>query len=1037
VCGLVLPHSPAVAGNGWVIPAERSAAYSSFVRVDVLGPVAVVSAEGAVSGQGLGGRRARVALVALALSSQTVAADRLASMIWGEELPATWDVALRGVVRGLRAVLAPIGGGDQRVIATVPSGYRLAPDVAVDVATAHDALRSATELLSHGRNQAALDLADPVTGLVGEQLLPGDEATWLEPHRQAVDALALRALEIVVAAAGRLGNHHGAVAAARKAVSMSSLDERTHRSLIRALDESGDRAGAVQAYEQCRATLAEQLGIDPSAETVEVYLSAMRDQNATSSARLPVVTSSFVAREQEVATIDAALSRPGLVTIGGRGGVGKSRLAVRVASGRRDFGGGRLWVSLAPVAEDALVASTVALEVGVPLGTDDATAALAEHLAPLGRALLVLDGCEAVVDGVASLASALLATCPFLTLVVTSRVPLSLDGEKVITVEPLGEPAASDAAALLASPQVRLLLDRVHDSGGDFHVDDVAAPLLAELLHQCGGLPLALELVAAQLAAMPVGDLLDHLSDVLIDGEDRLRAVARGSYALLDDDEATVYRRFAVLDGPVGLPLIRQVVSGGPIAPVRVVRILRELTARGLLAVDRSGPRWRYHQDDDLHRFARELLIEHGDQSAAFGRLADAIRAALPDDARRPPAPFRDAITDMLGSIRSLFGATVDDPAHADRCLELAFRLHRYWAATNVAEGRYWLSRLLSDGPESSWTPYATYALGYLDYWSGDSENAIRELEAVVHMLEGVADPYTAHALIYLAGLLDDLDRGTEALEYVRRAIVEAQSFSIDLQVTAAMGMGSVLSERGAPEAATYAADAIALCRRGGSTEQLAAALPTAAMVCWQVGAIDEARSYLEEARPMHTGTRRIARVVMLSTAAGIALTEGDIEAAIDFGSAADQEATDLGVEREVPLIRSVLARALLARGDLASAVDRALAALDAANSMAFEYPVAICLETAALVVADADRSTDVSALLASAQVIRERGSRPPAATLAAEVERLRASLPLAEPLSSQLAAAHARAMLARLARLSTRHDDLRDSPSGQSIAGE
>ena len=261
------------------------------MRVDVLGPVAVVSADGAVTGQALGGRRARVALVALALSSQTVAADRLASMIWGDELPATWDVALRGVVRGLRTVLAAIGGGEQHVIATVPSGYRLAPGIAVDVVRADDALRSATELFSQGRHQAALDLAEPVTRLVGEQLLAGDDAAWLEPHRQAVDALALRALELVVDAASRLGNHHHAVSAARRAVALNSLDERAHRSLIRALDEAGDRAGAVQAYEQCRVMLAEQLGIDPSAETVEVYLAAMRDQNATSSARLPVAQS--------------------------------------------------------------------------------------------------------------------------------------------------------------------------------------------------------------------------------------------------------------------------------------------------------------------------------------------------------------------------------------------------------------------------------------------------------------------------------------------------------------------------------------------------------------------------------------------------------------------------------------------------------------------------------------------------------------------------------------------------------------------------
>ena len=97
-----------------------------------------------------------------------------------------------------------------------------------------------------------------------------------------------------------------------------------------------------------------------------------------------------------------------------------------------------------------------------------------------------------------------------------------------------------------------------------------------------------------------------------------------------------MFRRLAVLDGPVGLALVRQVVAGGPIAEVRVVRILRALTARGLLTVDRSGPRWRYQQDDDLHRYARELLVDGGEQRAAFDRLTDAVREVLPEDARAP-----------------------------------------------------------------------------------------------------------------------------------------------------------------------------------------------------------------------------------------------------------------------------------------------------------------------------------------------------------------------------------------------------------------
>jgi predicted ATPase len=293
--------------------------------------------------------------------------------------------------------------------------------------------------------------------------------------------------------------------------------------------------------------------------------------------------------------------------------------------------------------------------------------------------------------------------------VATSRVPLSVEGERLLPLTPL--PAPDTAASLQRSWQVRLLADRVRESGGDLRVDADAAPHLLALCRRCSGLPLALELVAAQLTVMPAGDLLDHLHDVL--GEaGGLRSIARSSYLLLDADEAVVFRRMAVLDGPVGLQLARQVVSGEGIAPVRVVRILRELTARGLLSVDQSGPRWRYEQDDDLHRFARELLIERGEDAAAYGRLAEALRGRLPDDARAAPAPFLADITGMLGSVRSLFGAALAGRASLDRCQELAFRLHRYFATTNVNEGCFWLSRLLAKQPSGPWAAYATFALG-------------------------------------------------------------------------------------------------------------------------------------------------------------------------------------------------------------------------------------------------------------------------------------------------------------------------------------
>jgi predicted ATPase/DNA-binding SARP family transcriptional activator len=957
--------------------------------VEALGAVTVRCGDHAISGNALGGRRARVALVALSLAEQPIPAERLADMVWSDAPPPTWQVALRGIVSGVRTAVAPIGLGEQRLIATTPSGYELATGVQVDVRLLTSQIREGERLLEHERFAAALTEVEAATKLDGAALLPGEDLDWLAPHRQAIDEIKLRALQIETEAAGRLGDHHRSIATARRAVVAAPMDERAHRALIRALERAGDRAGAVAAYEHCRSVLADQLGIDPSRETVDAYLAALSDQSASGSpGRLPAEHSSFVGREAESELLVAALRRPGLITVIGRGGVGKSRIAQHVARRATSFEGGRYWVPLATVSDDELVASSVALGIGARVGADDPARAISRHLAPLGPALLVLDGGELVIDGVASLVSALMTDCPALTILLTSRLPLAVDGERVIAIAPLPKPGSGGARSIVGSAAVQLLADRVRVTGDVLTIDDVTAPLIAELCERCGGLPLALELAAAQLSAIPVGDLLDHLSDVVVDG-DQLRAVMRRGHALLDADEAAVFRRFAVLDGAVGLPLIKGVVAGSDIAQVRVVRLLRELTARGLLTVDSSGVRWLYRQDDDVHRFAAELLEESGEARVTFARLAAAVRAMLPDDARAVPAPFEQQISDVVDSVRSMLNASLAGQVNRDLGFEIAFRLHRYWASTNVAEGRFWLSRFLADHPDSVWASFGRYAAGYLSYWLGDSEVAYKQLSAAADTLSDDDGSYKARALIFLGGIADDLDRGAEAVSYVRRAIDSAAAWGVDLQVSAAMGMGCVLAERVDPAAAEFAAEAIEMCRSNGSAEQLAAAMPTAAMVCWQVGAIDAARAFVDEARPMHAGGRRIARVVLLSTAAGVALDDGDVAAAIDYGRSADAEATELGIEREVPLIRTVLARSLLAAGDVTAAAERAVAGLEAARALSYDHPLASSLETAALVVLAEGTAAlqDVAVVMAAAADLRRKGSRPVTPTLRAAVE--------------------------------------------------
>src|SRR3954451_21118490 len=161
--------------------------------VELLGPVGVRNGDGLVSGNALGGRRGRVALVALALAEQAVPAERLAAMVWAQEPPATWPVALRGIVSAIRSAAASIGLGEQRLIETTPSGYALAQGIEVDTRASAASIRSAEALLEQERYAAALHEVGAATAREGAALLPGEALGWLEPYRQGVDEARLRA----------------------------------------------------------------------------------------------------------------------------------------------------------------------------------------------------------------------------------------------------------------------------------------------------------------------------------------------------------------------------------------------------------------------------------------------------------------------------------------------------------------------------------------------------------------------------------------------------------------------------------------------------------------------------------------------------------------------------------------------------------------------------------------------------------------------------------------------------------------------------
>ncbi len=950
----------------------------SKVRVDVLGSVTVSGPGGRLQGLDLGGRRARVALVALALHRRPMNAQRLAESVWASDPPPTWPAALRNVVRDLRLALAGIGLGEQTLITTQPNGYAISgAETEVEMAERN---LDAAELLVRQAPAQALRMSEAAAGLHAEDLLPAEDATWLTPHRSALEVMRARAWQVIAAAAGELGDHDRAIAAGRLLVAENPIDERAHRTLLVALDGAGDRSGVVQAFERCRSLLADQLGVDPSAETVEVYLAALRSEPAPAGARLPATNDAFLARTTELAELSRALGRPGAVILVGRGGVGKTRLAREAATRLRGQAELR-WVPLAGVPADELVAAHVALALGADASADPA-GSLAQQLAPMGRTVLVLDGCEGVPDGISSLLAAVLPLCPELTVLATCRGPLAVEDEFCLEVQPLphgagGGAVEGDGGGPTAASA--LLRTRAAERGRPLPDDPTSRALIDTLCGRCAGLPLALELVAAQLVDTSLADLADELPNESEPDPDELTAVLDRSYQLLDDAEAALFRRCAVLAGPVSLPMIRAVAADETLPPLRVTRILRSLTSAGLLTVDRSGPRWRYHQDDDVRAYAQRQLSP-ADAKAALHRLGAALTGLLPQDPKASPMPFAQALTEVTGCLRSYLEACVDGPLPREAGLEFAFRLHRYWAARSIAEGRYWLGRLLDQARPGRWAALATFAYGYLVYWAGQAREALTVLQSAAEQLAGVEDSFRARALMYLAGILDDVDRGAEGLTGIQESARIAEEIGDDnLFVGATIGIGSILAERGDPAAAGFALAALDRGRANSPADQLAGVMPTAAQICWQVGDFEAARAIVQECRPLLGTGARIAHVYLLSVSAGLSLAEGDARQAVDFAGQARAEGAELGVERELPMISSLLAWALTLAGDPEGGRREARVAVQRAAALEYDGPLATALETAALVLeaTGSGGSQNLAAILRGADAIRRAGNRP------------------------------------------------------------
>jgi non-specific serine/threonine protein kinase len=498
--------------------------------------------------------------------------------------------------------------------------------------------------------------------------------------------------------------------------------------------------------------------------------------------QLPAEVTSLVGRKAELTRLSAILASARLVTVVGPGGVGKTRVAIRVAQDAVErssdrYPDGVVFAELSGINDPARVAPTVAACLGLTPGDDgDDLAAVVGHLRGR-RPLIVLDTCEHVIDGCAALAEAILREVPGASLLATSRQPLDVPGEHTFPVAPLPVPGANDGAAAGTDDEAAaghgdaldLFVQRATAAVPGFRLNaDSQADAIA-LCQRLDGIPLGIELAAVRLRVLSLSDLvqrLDQLFRVLgggrrgIDPRHQTLQTAIGwSYDLCTPAERTLWARLSTFPGAFDMAAAEQVCAAPDAAREEVVHTLIALVDKSVVLRDDTAAS-RYRLPGTLRQFGAKQLAAAGlgDTYRArhlsyYTEAARRFRRHVLDDDQ--PARFRE-LRRAHDDLRAAMEYALDDTAPDERVragAELAVRLHSYWLISGLLrEGRDWLDRFHDRLPGSCEERAEVLIVrGCLGGFSGDCATGIADIREGIRLAAALgAGRLTARGHLYL-----------------------------------------------------------------------------------------------------------------------------------------------------------------------------------------------------------------------------------------------------------------------------------------------
>lgn len=592
---------------------------------------------------------------------------------------------------------------------------------------------------------------------------------------------------------------------------------------------------------------------------------------------IPARLDSFVGREDEIEQLSDLLTSRRLLTITGPGGVGKTRLALQLASiHASSFSGGGAFIDLSIVHDWRDVLLRIAQACAIDKAERAQILTRFRSESPAQRRLLILDNAEHVLEAAADLAE-LLAVAPQLVLLITSRAPLGIPGEQEFPLAPLALPPpeqSGSAAQLLPAPAIRLFLLRAQQIRPGFVLSDEDAPVLAAICRRLDGLPLAIELAAARMRLLSPAQLLNRLNDRLSvlqgtgipDRHRTLRAAIAWSYDLLSAGAQQLFRRMAVFAGGALLDGIEAVCTDADSAAL--LDQLEELLQHSLVHLGESADETRYMMLETINAYAVEQLIASGEQALLHRRHAHYISALVAQVAPHLNGPEQRARLQQLeAEYENIRRAVEWSLAHDGGLIaqEIGGNLWRFfWLHGHLRDGRRWLDQALIGDSDvialpqnaaeraallrraAAWRSAGNLAWAQIDYPA--SEAAHRRGLALA---EAADDPQSIanalHGIAVIRANVGDLD-AAEALYHqslaIKRRIGDTYSAALTLN-----NLGFVAEQRGDdPTARLYYEESAALKRRLGEQAAAAKSLSHVGEILIRLGALADARRTLAEA---------------------------------------------------------------------------------------------------------------------------------------------------------------------------------------------